>query len=187
MPPLLPPDPSDVTNELSRRIKVLEDSMRRPGTGGYVVVENGSPFGGGSVVVSNTWQQTTLFDSPSLTFTVPPSGRFAVLVSMQASIGLPASGAGAYGQLQGALKLTGANTLTPPNIGIVSGVMYLHEYKANVAGLEINMTATLAKTIAFSNMVPGPTTVTILFRAFTDHAGSPIFGVSDRTMVVIPL
>ena len=89
---LLPPDPSDVTNELRRRIQVLEDSMRMPGVGGYAAEINANATPAVSVALDFT-DPAVGAPGPVVKLTVPKSGRVLVMITARSIINADAGAA----------------------------------------------------------------------------------------------
>lgn len=187
MPPLLPPHPADVTNALERRIRVLEDSMRRPGLGGYSAIVTNTSF----LSTPQTWADPGVSGDPGpeVVGTVPPSGRVWVCVSADAGIQYyPATplhlGQPPQTMFSVGVRLSGANT----DAGDTRRAANI--YLQNNPGVGILTRHTICASVLFENLTPGPTTFRMVFNSM-DITGSNAANenkfVSNRTLIVVPL
>lgn len=172
---LLPPDPSDVPNELARRIQVLEDSMRMPGMGGYAAVVNSDAVP--QALSSGTYGAPETGDAgPTATATPPKSGRVAVTVSMQSIISLVG---GTEGAIEAGVRLSGGNTRA---IDFYSKFTHRIQQGPRLDNLPIS------RTFLLEGLASVPTTFTVEYRRFLLTADpSAVFVVHSRVLTVVPL
>ncbi len=176
MPPLLPPHPSDVTNALERRIKVLEDSMRIPGVGGYAAVNYS---GGNPTVLAPGSFAPLLSPGPEVTVSLF-SGRAIVMMSFESGITLPVSATNVMGRNEAGVRLSGVNT-RPID---VTETLY-HARSGAPAGVQAADQVAVSRTILLEGLTPGSTTFTMEFRA--DKIGAVFPYVGGIALVVVPL
>lgn len=174
---LLPPDPSDVPNELRRRIQVLEDSMRMPGTGGYVFANN---IGGNPSVLAPGVFAPLFSAGPEGACMVPPSGRVMVTMSMQSDITLPVSATNVLGRNEAGFTLSGANTRAVD----VTQTLY-HARSGAPASVQAYEGIGVSRSVLLEGLTCGTTTFTMVFRA--DKLGAVFPYVGGITLAVIPL
>jgi hypothetical protein len=177
---LLPPDPSDVTNELRRRIQVLEDSMRMPGVGGYAAEINANATPAVSVALDFT-DPAVGAPGPVVKLTVPKSGRVLVMITARSIINADAGAARAAVYQSIGVALSTASTVDSDDVRqAMHGI-------STPAGIDVFSATSLHRSTLYENVTPGPATFKMFYLASHD-ASSGIHGlIGARTLTVVPL